>query len=99
MDIQKVDQGNGTSVWTFDDGTVQIRCNDCNRWHHAGSGTITHAKHCATPQALHLAQSAQPPRSPVERRPPSADGLSSNELLHAWQRKDLTMDQAMNRDF
>ena len=30
MDIVKTDNGDQTSTWTFADGTVQIRCNDCS---------------------------------------------------------------------
>ncbi len=92
MDIAKTDQGNGLSLWTFEDGTVQIRCNDCNQWIHAtaNTSTIRHSKRCSTP-------ATQPSRA--TRQPRTADGLSNTEALQAVQRGYLSPNQAMNRDF
>lgn len=97
--ITKTDNGNGTSLWIFSqDGTEQVRCNDCDMWAYPGK-QIRHSKRCDTPTAQEARRHVAPvTQAPVDK-PRTANGLSSDELLAAVQRGYLTHNDAMNRDF
>jgi len=100
VDISKTaTQTTGLSLWTFLEGTEQIRCDDCNAWAHAGpTARIRHSKRCATP-GLQPALTSSSGASAPTTIPRSGNGLTSDELLAAVQRRHLTMNQAMNTDF